>query len=142
MLVAQILQTKGSQVYSCGPDDTIAAVATALMQNRVGAVVVMQGEKVAGILSERDIVAAVAAEGSSCLGQAVKAYMTADVVFARPQETVDALMERMTDRRIRHMPVCEDDRLVGIVSIGDLVKSKIAETTHEAETLKAYIVSG
>jgi CBS domain-containing protein len=104
--------------------------------------VVMAGDRVAGILSERDLVRAMARDGAGCLERPVEAYMTADVIFARPQESVDELMERMTDRRIRHLPVCENDRLLGIISIGDVVKTKIAETVYEAETLKAYIVSG
>jgi CBS domain-containing protein len=83
-----------------------------------------------------------ARDGTACLDRSVDSYMTADVIFAKPNETVDDLMERMTDRRIRHLPVCDRDQLIGIVSIGDLVKTKIAETVHEAETLKAYIVSG
>ena len=104
--------------------------------------VVCEGDRVAGILSERDIVGAIAADGAAALDQPVSRYMTADVLFAKPAETVDALMERMTDRRIRHLPVLTETRLSGIVSIGDVVKCKIAETVQEAETLKAYIVSG
>ena len=142
MLVAQILKTKGDQVFTCGPDHSLAEAAGLLHTHKVGAVVVMRDERVAGILSERDMVRAVARDGASALEREVAHYMTADVIFARPQESVDALMERMTDRRIRHLPVCENERLLGIVSIGDLVKTKIAETTHEAETLKAYISAG
>ena len=103
-------------------------------------VVLDQDQDVAGIVSERDIVRVVAEKGAEGLKCAVSECMTKDVVFAEPQETVDSLMERMTDRRIRHLPVCnKDGRLVGIVSIGDLVKMKIAETVAEAEGLKAYI---
>jgi CBS domain-containing protein len=143
MLVAQILSNKGNDVYTCAPEATVAQAAESLVKRRVGAVVVMRGDRVAGILSERDLVRALAQDGTACLARPIEAYMTADVIFARPQETVDELMERMTDRRIRHLPVCDgDERLIGIVSIGDVVKTKIAETVHEAETLKAYIVSG
>lgn len=142
MLVAQILKNKGSQVHRCAPSDSLADVARALDEHRVGAIVVMQSEKVAGIISERDVVRAVSRHGAGALEKPVQDYMTANVVFARPQEAVDELMERMTDRRIRHLPVCEGEALVGIVSIGDVVKAKIAETVHEAETLKAYIVNG
>lgn len=142
MLISQILKTKGAQVFSCAPQDTLAAAAALLHSRRVGAMVVIDQGRVAGILSERDVVRAVAVAGEAALSDRVAHHMTADVVFARPEETVDALLERMTDRRIRHLPICEDDRLLGVVSIGDLVKSKIAETVHEAETLKAYIVSG
>ena len=95
-----------------------------------------------GILSERDLVRAVAIHGSEALAKPVSAYMTQDVVFADPTETVAVLMERMTDRRIRHLPVIQNGRLVGVVSIGDLVKSQIAEATFEAESMKAYIGAG
>jgi CBS domain-containing protein len=98
-----------------------------------------QDRDVAGIVSERDIVRIVAELGAEGLPRPIAECMTHDVVFADPSETVDQLLERMTDRRIRHLPVCQDGRLIGIVSIGDLVKSKIAETVAEAENLKAYI---
>jgi CBS domain-containing protein len=93
-------------------------------------------------LSERDIVRVVAEKGAAGLTQPISSCMSTDVVFAGPGETVAQLFERMTDRRIRHLPVLKDGRLAGIVSIGDLVKSKIAETEAEAENLKAYITAG
>ncbi len=142
MLVAQILKDKGDQVFTCAPADTVAEAARALHERRVGAMVVCEGDRVVGILSERDIVSGVARDGHAALDRPVSTYMTADVVFAKPSEAVDALMGRMTDRRIRHLPVLNEERLSGIVSIGDVVKCKIAETEQEAETLKAYIVSG
>ena len=142
MLVAQIIRDKGDQVFTCQPGDTIAEAARALHERRVGAIVVCEGDKVAGILSERDIVAAVAKDGPGCLTKPVSAYMTRDVQFAKPADAVDSLMERMTEKRIRHLPVLHEERLAGIVSIGDVVKCKIADTVLEAETLKAYIVSG
>jgi CBS domain-containing protein len=102
--------------------------------------VVVEGERqVVGIVAERDIVRVVAEQGGAGLSKTVADCMTRDVVFAEPGETVDALLERMTDRRIRHLPICEAGRLIGIISIGDLVKSKIAETVAEAEGLRAYI---
>jgi CBS domain-containing protein len=140
MLVSQILKQKGDMVFTASPTDSVAAVAALLHARRVGAMVVLAEDRsVAGIVSERDIVRIVAEKGGDGLGQPVTDCMTCDVVFAEPSETVDVLMERMTDRRIRHLPVCREGRLIGIVSIGDLVKSKIAETVAEAETLKAYI---
>ena len=140
MLVSQILKHKGDMVFTATPTDSVAAVAALLQARRVGAMVVLAEDRsVAGIVSERDIVRIVAEKGADGLTQPVTDCMTHDVVFAEPQETVDQLLERMTDRRIRHLPVCKDGRLIGIVSIGDLVKSKIAETVAEAETLKAYI---
>jgi CBS domain-containing protein len=140
MLVSQILKEKGDMVFTASPSDSVAAVAALLQARRVGAMVVLdENHDVAGIVSERDIVRVVAERGAEGLTQPISACMTRDVVFAEPQEHVDELMSRMTDRRIRHLPVCREGRLIGIVSIGDLVKSKIAETVAEAETLKAYI---
>jgi CBS domain-containing protein len=102
----------------------------------------MDAGHVVGIVSERDIVRAVAERGAEALSTPVSAAMTATVVFAAPGETVDSLLGRMTDRRVRHLPVCHKDRLVGLVSIGDLVKSKISEVEAEAEGLKSYIATG
>ena len=140
MLVSQILKQKGDMVFTASPTDSVAAVAALLQARRVGAMVVLdQDHDVAGIVSERDIVRIVAELGAEGLSRPIAECMTRDVVFAAPAENVDELLERMTDRRIRHLPVCLEGRLVGIVSIGDLVKSKIAETVAEAENLKAYI---
>ena len=142
MLVSQILKSKGDLVFTASPGDTIAAVAALLTARRVGAMVVVEGEReVVGIVSERDIVRIVAEQGAGGLDHPVSACMTRDVVFAQPSQTVDSLLGLMTDRRIRHLPVCIDHRLVGIISIGDLVKTKIAETVAEAEGLRAYIAT-
>jgi CBS domain-containing protein len=141
--VSQILKSKGDMVFTVSPNETVAAASALLHARRVGAMVVMElQDQVAGILSERDVVRAVAEGGAEALAKPVRDFMTADVVFADLSESVDALMLRMTDRRFRHMPVCQDGRLVGIVSIGDLVKSKIAETVAEAQHLKDYIAAG
>src|SRR5438045_2945238 len=141
MLVSQILRTKGDTVFTIGPTETISAVAALLHSRRVGALVVLDAESVVGIVSERDVVRAMAQDGPSALTKPVSIYMTADVLFAQPGETVDELLSRMTDRRVRHLPVCKGDRLVGIVSIGDLVKFKISEVEAEADGLKAYIAA-
>ena len=143
MLVSQILKDKGSAVYTCSPLETVAAAASVLHSRRVGALVVMdEGDHVVGILSERDVVRVIAQQGQMGLQAPVSSCMTREVIYASPTETVADLMTRMTDRRIRHLPVCRDDRLVGVVSIGDLVKSKIAESEAEARELKAYIAQG
>ena len=140
MLVSQILKDKGDMVFTAAPSDSVAAVAALLHARHVGAMVVLNETRdVAGIVSERDIVRIVAEKGADGLTQPISDCMTHEVIFADPSETVDSLLTRMTDRRIRHLPVCRDGRLIGIVSIGDLVKSKIAESVAEAETLKAYI---
>jgi CBS domain-containing protein len=142
MFVSQILRTKGDLVFTVSPSETVAEVANLLHARRVGALVVLDAERVVGIVSERDIVRIVADRGAGALTQPVSDCMTANVLFAEPGETVDSLLSRMTDRRIRHLPVCSKERLVGIVSIGDLVKSKISEVEAEADGLKAYIAAG
>ena len=143
MLVSQILKDKGDLVFTASPQETIGAAAALLHSRRVGAMVIVDGDDaVVGILSERDIVRAVAERGAPALTEPIAVSMSRDVVFASPAETIQVLLERMTDRRMRHLPVIKDGRLVGIVSIGDLVKSKIAETEAEAENLKAYITAG
>jgi CBS domain-containing protein len=141
VLVSQILRSKGDTVFTVGPQDTVEAVANLLNTRRVGALVVLDNDRVAGIVSERDIVRIVAEGGPESLKRPVSACMTKDVLYAEPGETVDSLLARMTDRRIRHLPVCRSERLVGIVSIGDLVKSKISEVEAEADGLKAYIAA-
>ena len=142
MLVAEILRTKGDAVFTVEPGATLEQAASELSEKGVGAVIVCDGDKVVGVFSERDLVRAVAEGGAAVLAQPVRGHMSPDVVFASPGETVGQLMSRMTERRIRHLPVLRDGRLGGVISIGDVVKCQIAETTQEAETLKAYIVSG
>jgi CBS domain-containing protein len=142
MLVAEILKDKGEAVFTIAPDTTVAQACDQLQGRRVGALIVCDGERVAGVFSERDVVGAVAADGAGALTRPVSAYMTAEVIFARPSETVAILMGRMTDRRIRHLPVLLDSRLAGVISIGDVVKCQIAEAAREAESLRTYISAG
>lgn len=143
MLVNQLLNAKGHQVFTVSPEDTVSAVSALLHTRKVGAFVVSDRlGRVAGIVSERDIIGALAQKGAQALDMQVQEIMTADVIVARLGETVDSLLERMTDRRIRHLPVMEGPKLTGIISIGDLVKAKIAQAEHEAQTLKAYIAAG
>ena len=142
MLVSQILKAKGDLVFTVGPAETVGAICALLHSRRVGAMVVLDGDRVVGIVSERDLVRAMAKEGATALDKPVSAFMTHDVIFAEPAETVDSLLGRMTDRRVRHLPVCVEERLVGIISIGDLVKWKISEVEAEADGLKAYIATG
>ena len=142
MLVSQILKHKGDLVFTASPHETVAAAAALLHSRHVGALVIVDDQdRVAGILPERDIVRVVAEKGGAGLSLPVSSCMSSEVVFASPNETVHSLLERMTDRRIRHLPVCQKERLVGIVSIGDLVKSKISEVEAEADGLKAYIAA-
>lgn len=142
MFVAEILKTKGNAVFSIAPDRTVAEACAELESRRVGALVVCDGDRVAGVFSERDVVRALAGDGAGALDRPVSDYMTAKVIFAEPREQIGVLMTRMTDRRIRHLPVMSDQRLVGVISIGDVVKQQIAEHAQEAESLRTYIAAG
>jgi CBS domain-containing protein len=142
MLVAEILKDKGGAVFSIAPQNTVAQACAELEGRRVGALIVCDEDRVVGVLSERDVVRAIARDGEVSLERPVSDYMTRDVIFAEPAETVAVLMTRMTDRRIRHLPVLKAGRLTGVVSIGDVVKCQIAEATHEAESLRTYIAAG
>jgi CBS domain-containing protein len=142
MLICQVLSDKGDRVFTAAPSETIETVAMRLWSRRVGSLVILDDAgDVAGLVSERDIVRVVAEGGGDALGRPVSEVMDREVAFASPGDTVESILSRMTDRRVRHLPVCQERRLVGIVSIGDLVKSKIAETEAEAEHLRAYIAS-
>jgi len=143
MLVSQILKAKGDLVFTVSPAETIQSAAALLHNRRVGALVVLDPEdRVVGIVSERDMVRAIGLDGMAALTRPISACMTAEVLFASLEDTIDSVLARMTDRRVRHLPVCRDGRLVGLVSIGDLVKAKIAETEAEADGLKHYIAGG
>lgn len=142
VLVSQILKEKGDLVFTASPHETIAAAAALLHARKVGAMVVVEHGDVVGILSERDVVRVVAEGGENALSQPISSCMTRDVIFAAPHEAVDLLLNRMTDRKIRHLPVVVGGRLAGIISIGDLVKHKISEISAEADGLKAYIAAG
>lgn len=139
MLVTEILKDKGDAVYAIGPDVSLGEACAELDRLRVGALMVCNTDTVVGVLSERDVVKAVARDGQSALVRPVSDYMTREVIFAAPGETVATLMGRMTDRRIRHLPVLRDELLIGVISIGDVVKCQIAEATQEAESLRTYI---
>lgn len=142
MLVAEILKNKGDAVFAIRPDATLAEACGQLETRGVGALIVCDDDRVVGVISERDVVRAVAGDGKAALDRPVEEVMTRDVVFAAPAETVAILMGRMTDRRIRHLPVLRDGRLAGVISIGDVVKCQIAEATQEAESLRTYIAAG
>ncbi|MBN9479432.1 MAG: CBS domain-containing protein [Bordetella sp.] len=142
MLVAEILKGKGDAVFTLAPDASLNEACAELQRRQVGALIVCEADRVRGVLSERDIVRAIARDGAQALERPVAQYMTSEVVFADPAETVEALMARMTARRIRHLPVLMDQRLSGVVSIGDVVKCQIAEATQEAESLRTYIAAG
>ena len=143
MLIAQILGTKGAVVHAIAGEATLWDAARELTEKKVGCVIVLDGDgDILGVLSERDIVREVAQRGAQCLDATVASAMSSRVITATPEETVDEGLARMTDRRIRHLPVLRDGRLIGLVSIGDLVKRKIEEVEVEAASLRAYIASG
>ena len=142
MHVANILKSKGSDVLTMAGSTKLSEVARSLAERKIGAIVIVDDGKVAGILSERDIVSAVAANGAAALDQEAHDIMTRNVVSCTTHDNIEDLMGLMTDKRIRHLPVIEDGDLKGIISIGDVVKRRIAETEAEAEALREYIATG
>jgi CBS domain-containing protein len=142
MNVETILRNKGNWVATIRPDATIADAVDMLHRERIGAIVVSEdGYSVDGILSERDVVNALADSGGALLARKVDDIMTRNVVTCEPSDTVGGLMAEMTSRRIRHFPVVADGRLCGIVSIGDLVKNRLDEVEFEAQSLRSFIAS-
>ena len=141
MNVETILRDKGRWVATIRPEATIAEAVKQLSVQNVGALVVSDdGDGIDGILSERDIVQALAEHGAELLNESVAAAMTRRVATCDPEDSVGDLMAEMTRRRIRHFPVVRDGRLVGIVSIGDLVKSRLDEIEYEARSLRSFII--
>lgn len=140
MLIAHILNEKGGDIYTVHDFDLMERVCHELHAKRVGALVVVDhAGAIAGVISERDIVREIARRGCGILTQPVATAMTRNVVTAAPSDTVDDALARMTDRRIRHLPVVVEGQLKGMVSIGDLVKIKISAVQAEAEALRSYI---
>jgi CBS domain-containing protein len=140
MILEQILRDKGGQVYSVAESATLKEAAELLDARKVGAMLICnEGGVLIGVISERDIVRAVARGGAAALKSTVAESMTRQVLTARPSDTIESAMERMTDRRIRHLPVVEGGRLLGVVSIGDLVKWRIAEAAAEVAAIRSYI---
>jgi len=143
MLIDTILKDKGNSVETISDMATLAAAANVLDQKRIGAIVAVDDNGgIIGVLSERDIVRRFARHGQATVDLTVSQAMTRGVITASPDEDVDTCLGRMTDRRIRHLPIVEDGDLKGIISIGDLVKYKIDAVLAEAEAMTAYIRSG
>jgi CBS domain-containing protein len=142
MTVRSILDEKGRDVFTIGPGETLTAAIRLLAEKRIGAVVVLRPDGgIGGILSERDIVRALAEGGAGALTKPVSAFMTAKVQVCREENTVNDVMEVMTRVRFRHLPVEKEGRLVGLVSIGDVVKRRLEDVEREAEDIKAYIAT-
>jgi CBS domain-containing protein len=143
MTIARILAAKGRDVVTTQPHRTLAEVAEVLVAKNIGAVVVADDQgSVLGILSERDIVRAVANRGTTLFNDAVSVHMTTDVITTTEDESVYAAMEKMTNERSRHLPVIKDKKLVGVVSIGDMVKHQLAECQYEHKAMREYIATG
>jgi CBS domain-containing protein len=142
MLIAHVIREKGALVHTLPAEATLEQAARELLEKKVGALVVVDAAGgVIGVFSERDLVREVARRGADALDDRVDAAMSRDVFTARGEETVDECLARMTDRRVRHLPVVEAARLVGIVSIGDLVKHRIAVVEAESAAMQAYIAA-
>ncbi|MBM6596003.1 CBS domain-containing protein [Microvirga pudoricolor] len=142
MSVNNILQTKGTKVATIASTHTMGEAIKLLAEWKIGALLVTDGVKpVAGIISERDIVRAIAHKGHAILGSSVADHMTRDVVTCTSKSDITDIMELMTRGRFRHLPVVENDRLVGVISIGDVVKHRLAEIEAETQAIKDYIAT-
>ncbi len=141
MHVSQILKSKAEQaVVTIAPGSTVAAAAELLSSRRIGAVIVSpDGRRVAGILSERDIVRELGRRGPACLSDPVDTIMTARIVSCRKDERANDVLQKMTDGRFRHMPVMEGDEMVGLISIGDVVKARLSELAMERDALEGMV---
>lgn len=142
MTVRKILEEKGFDVQTIGPQETLRAATELLADKRIGAIVVTDTERrVVGILSERDVVRVIGLDGPGRLDDPVASVMTSRVVTCDGNETVHQIMEHMTAGRFRHLPVVQDGRLAGIISIGDVVKHRLAEMESESHAMREYIMS-
>jgi len=143
MNVAAILKLKGREVITATPDTSLLEIAQLLGTHKIGCIVIAEADgKVAGIVSERDIVREIARAGAEVLDEPVDAFMTKSVISCRESDTMDRLMGEMTAHRFRHMPVVDRGRLIGLVSIGDVVRMRIAEAELEAAAMREYIATG
>ena len=143
MFVSDILAQKGALVYTVTPSTSVAQIAQHLSTRRVGSMLVVDGNSsLAGIVSERDLVRAMASHGAKAMELEAQHIMTREVVTCDPDDSIDQVMETMTSGRFRHLPVVRHGELLGLVSIGDVVKARLEETQHETEALKSYIVTG
>jgi CBS domain-containing protein len=141
MTVRAILDSKGHQIISVSPEDKVSSVVQLLSQRKIGAVLVMSDHHIDGILSERDIVRVIGERGAAALDEDVSAVMTRKVISCKPSDTVGAIMEKMTTGKFRHLPVLEGEKVVGLISIGDVVKFRLREFEREQEALREYIAT-
>ncbi len=141
MTIASILREKGNAVTTVNADLPIHEVVALLHKHRIGALIVVESERIAGVVSERDVVKCLHEKGAAILDATAREIMTARVLTVSPGDSIGAAMELMSAKRIRHLPVVDGDSLIGIVSIGDLVKRRIDDAEREAGYLKTYIAS-
>ena len=139
--VADILNAKGRQVFSAAPDDSVFDAIKMMSDKGIGGIVIMDGDKLVGIMTERDYARKVVLDGKSSRNASVKEIMTDQVLCVTPEQTIDECMALMTDKRARHLPVLENDKVVGVISIGDLVKAVIHEQQILIDQLQNYITS-
>ena len=139
MTVRAILDTKGHQIESVEPDARLSAAIKTLTERKIGAVLVMSQGRIEGILSERDIVRVLGERGAGVMDEPVNSVMTRKVVSCREKDTVSEIMETMTNGKFRHLPVVEDGKVAGLISIGDVVKWRVGEYEREQEALREYI---
>jgi len=139
--VQQLLDRKPKAIYSVKPDDPVITAIQEMADHHIGALLVMSGDKLAGIVSERDYARKVILQGKSSQDTPVREIMTERVICVQPRNTVEECMALMTDKRIRHLPVIDNDKLVGVLSIGDLVKETISEQQFMIKQLESYIHS-
>ncbi|HVI25913.1 MAG TPA: CBS domain-containing protein [Xanthomonadaceae bacterium] len=139
--VRQLLEAKAPEVFAIGPDAPVIDAVALMAEKRIGALLVMQGGRLVGILSERDYARKVVLQGRSSRDTAVRDIMTRDVVSVGLDDSSDRCMQIVTERRIRHLPVLDGDAVLGVVSIGDLVKAVIEDQQMELEQLQRYIAS-
>ena len=138
--VKETLRTKGPEVWSMAPDATVYDALKLMADKNVGAVLVMEANRLVGILSERDYARKVILHGKSSKDTSVREIMTQRVVYVRPEQTTEECMALMTDKRVRHLPVLEDDQVIGVISIGDVVKSIISEqAVHHRAARTLYL---
>jgi CBS domain-containing protein len=142
MIIGQILKSKTRGVVTASPNDTVCEVAKQLASRKIGAIVILEGGRVAGIISERDIIRMLAEHGPDALAMPASAGMTREVVSCTGDCTIDEIMELMTRGRFRHLPIVEDGALVGIISIGDVVKHHTAEIELEVSAMRGYLATG
>ena len=141
MTIAAILSSKGHEVATIGAGDPVRAVVEQLGERRIGALPVVEGDRVVGIISERDVIYCLRSHGAEVLDWPVSRVMTAPAITAEPETPVLSALGLMTERRIRHLPVAQGGRLIGIVSIGDLVKFRMDKIEAEADAMRSYIQS-